>query len=137
MEGNVAYIDNGARKKQKKTSSVKRAPQAVNKHKASSAVVIKKETKKARKGIVSTILVVFTVFCAMAVLISRYAIVSSIGSENNSLRSSISEIETRIEELKVDMEMRSSLESVMSAAENELDMTYPQQGQKVSLDMDG
>jgi cell division protein FtsL len=94
-----------------------------------------KQAKRVHTGVVSTIFVIFVGFCALSVLISRYAAISTIGSENSKIKSDINAVEVKIEELKVDMELQDNLENVRDTALNVLKMTYPDQSQKVYIDM--
>ncbi len=121
MDGNVAYINNGfAKKKVKQT-----------------AAAAKKEAKQKRSGLASTLFVLFLAFCAMALLISRYAAVCSIGSDNNQLENKIKTVQTKIEELSLDMELRDNLENISNYAKQDLGMMYPEQEQKIYIDMGG
>ena len=94
-----------------------------------------KQAKRVLTGVASTILVVFVVFCALSLMISRYAAVSALGSENNKLRNSINDIQVKIEQLKVDMELQDNIENVRNTAVNVLGMTYPDESQKVPINM--
>ncbi len=121
MDGNVAYINKGfAKKKVIQPASAK-----------------KKNAKQKKTGVVSTLFVLFIAFCAMAALISRYAAITSIGSDNNELANSIKIVETKIEELEIDMELRDDLEYIQNYARQELGMKYPRQDQKIYIDMSG
>lgn len=93
-----------------------------------------KQARRAHVGAVSTIIVAFVAFCALSLLISRYASIAAIGLENDKLKSSVNDLQVKIEELKVDMEMQDNLENVRDTALNVLKMTYPDQSQKVYLD---
>jgi hypothetical protein len=94
-----------------------------------------KQAKRAHKGVVSTLFVIFAAFCALSLLISRYAAISAIGTENSKLKGDINALQVKIEELKVNMELQDNLEDVRNTALNVLGMTYPDQSQKVYLDM--
>jgi len=94
-----------------------------------------KQAKRVLTGVASTILVVFVVFCALSLMISRYAAVSALGSENNKLRNSINDIQVKIDQLKVDMELQDNIENVRITAVNVLGMTYPDENQKVPINM--
>lgn len=118
MEGNVAYINSGFAKQKV------RQP----------AVAIKK-VQKTKTGLVSTLFVLFVAFCALALLVSRYAVVCSIGSQNNVLNQNIEKIAGNIEELQLDIEIRDNLEYVQNTAQEELEMTYPNQDQRIYIDM--
>ncbi len=151
IEGNVAYIGSGvkqprgfrdetARPQKDKAvrggatrpgSSVVSSPAKQNVRKAAAA----DPKTKAHAGVASTIIVLFLAFCALALLVSRYAAVCVINSENSKIKSEITSLEARIEELKVDIELQNDLEYVRNTAIGKLGMTYPDQSQKVSLDM--
>lgn len=149
IEGNVAYISTGRQKSDAsraydaaaaRNKSAGRAKAAIRPAKTGvrprvSARPAVKAKKRAHKGIASTMIVIFVAFCALALLVSRYAAVCIIDSENNKLKSDIISIEARAEELKADMELQSDLEHVRNTAVNKLGMTYPEQNQKFSLDM--
>lgn len=124
MDGNVAYINNGFASKK-----VKQSAAAVKKD--------AKQNKQNKSGLASTLFVFFIAFSAMALLISRYAAISSIGLDNNKLENGIKTVETKIEELQIDMELRDNLEEVQNYARQELKMTYPTQDQKIYIDMSG
>lgn len=121
MDGNVAYINNGFAK-----HKVKQRSEAIKKHR-----------KMARRGLWSTLFVLFIAFGTMAVLVSRYAVVCSIGSENNNMAQDIAAIETKIEALSLDLELKDDLEYVQNIARNELGMTYPNKDQKIYIDLSG
>ena len=130
MDGNVAYISN---------NNVRRPP-AVAKPAPKAAVrpVAKKAVNTAarpRAGVASTLIVLFIAFCALAVLVSRYAMVCSIGSQNNSLKKDIRNAEVMMEELKLKMELRDDLQYVRDTAQNELGMTYPVPEQKIHVNL--
>lgn len=93
------------------------------------------KAKHMHAGVLSTIFVIFAAFCAMSLLISRYAAISAVGTENNKLKSSINDVQVKIEQLKVDMELQDNVENVRNTALNVLGMTYPDESQKVYLDM--
>ena len=90
IEGNVAYISNGfAERKPKPKVAAKPAPRprAVAKPKA-----------QHKRGIVSTLMFVFIAFCAMSLLVSRYAVACSVGAQNNDLEADIAGVQTQIED---------------------------------------
>ncbi len=124
MEGNVAYINSGY-VRQTKPATVARP-------------TVKAATKTAvrtRTGIVSTLLLLLVAFGALAVLVSRFAVACSIGVENNALKRNIQKVETQMEALKLDMELRSDLQYVQSVAKEKLGMGYPRPEQKIVVDM--
>jgi len=120
MDGNVAYISNGFAKQQVRQPAA--APKKAEKHKT---------------GFVSTLCVIFVAFCAMAVLVSRYAAVCSVGAENNKLAQDIEAIETKVEALEVELELKDDLQTVQETARQTLKMQYPAQDQKIQMDMEG
>lgn len=121
MEGNVAYISNGFAKQRV------RQPRTA----------AQRDTKPRKSGLFSTMCVLFIAFCALALLVSRYAVLCSIGVKNNDLAQTIQDTEAKIESLKVDIELQDDLERIHSTAQDELGMTYPSQDQKITIDIDG
>ena len=121
-DGNVVYLNNGYAKKNAPQNNVKAA---VNRK------------PKAKPGLVSTLAVLFIAFCALAVLVSRYAAVCSIGSQNNELEKRIESVEAQIDSLAVDLELKDDIEYVHSAAQDELGMMYPDQSQRITISLDG
>jgi cell division protein FtsL len=128
MEGNVAYISTG----RSRNEALRGRNAAKQKARKPVAAVKAKHT---RKGIASTIAVIFIAFCALALLVSRYAAVCTINSENNKLKSEIEAVKVKTEELKVQMELQDDLENVLDTAKNNLGMKYPDQDQRIYLDM--
>jgi hypothetical protein len=126
MDGNVAYINTGY----PENEALRKRNAA--KQKAQAAAVKAKHT---RKGLVSTITVIFIAFCALALLVSRYAAICTIDSENDMLKSDIDAIKVKTEDIRVQMELRDNLESVLDTAVNDLGMKYPGEEQRVHLDM--
>lgn len=124
MEGNVAYVSNGFAKKkvQQPKVSAKKKPA----HK-----------KKTKSGLLSTLVVLFIAFGALALLVSRYAVVCSIGSQNNELEQRLEKIEAQIDNMAVDLELKDDLEYVHNSAQADLGMKYPQQSQKITISLDG
>jgi cell division protein FtsL len=152
IEDNVAYIGSGVPKKPRGFRGESPKPPKDNVIRGSAArpgssVVSSPAKQNVRKadvadsktkphtGVVSTIIVLFMAFCALALLVSRYAAVCVINSENSRIKSDITSLEARIEELKVNIELQNDLEYVRSTAVGKLGMKYPDQSQKVSLDM--
>ena len=62
----------------------------------------------------------FVAFCALAVLISRYAAVCAVGSQNNEIEQSIEDTQAQIEALQVDMELRDNIDYIMNTATDEM-----------------
>jgi len=121
MDGNVAYVSNGFAK-QKVRQPAKR---------------VRKQEKQSKAGVGMTLCMVFVAFCALALLVSRYAVVCSIGAKNNALEQQITTIEGKIDNLAVELELRDDLEYVHNVARVELGMMYPEQSQKISISLDG
>ena len=153
MDGNVAYIDSGfARKKASRPAQTARPgkkPTAAAKPKAKQTATTKprkkpatavkpavKQAKKPKGALISTLAVLFVGFCALALLISRYAAVCAVGVQNNDIEQSIEETQAQIEALQVDMELRDDITYIKNTATGELNMTYPMQDQKIYIDMD-
>ena len=142
MDGNVAYIDSGFAKKAVRQSSEPAKPKKKTttaakpkKKKVTAAKPAAKQAKKPKRALVSTLAVLFVAFCALALLISRYAAVCAIGSQNNDIAQSIEDTQAQIEALQVDMELRDDIEYIMNTATGELNMSYPTQDQKIYIDM--
>ncbi|MGI5918861.1 MAG: cell division protein FtsL [Christensenellales bacterium] len=89
---------------------------------------------KPHAGLVSTLFVVIIAFCALAVLVSRYAAVCAVGTQNESLRKQIASMEAQIDELQLQIEMDDDLREVQEKAVGELGMTYPTPEQKIGID---
>ncbi|NLT97181.1 MAG: hypothetical protein GXW96_03345 [Christensenellaceae bacterium] len=89
---------------------------------------------KPHAGLVSTLVVVIIAFCALAVLVSRYAAVCAIGTQNETLRKQIAAMEAQIDELQLQIEMEDDLNEVQEKAVGELGMTYPTPEQKIGID---
>ncbi len=139
IEGNVAYISSGAAAAQPRT-----APRPAAKPAAKPAVKpaarpksVAKPAAKPKRGIVSTLAVLMAAFAAMAMLVSRYAEACAVGARNNDLKESIASVETQIEALKVDIEMKSDLMGVQQTARQQLNMTYPSPDQIITIESGG
>jgi cell division protein FtsL len=131
IEGNVAYISNGfAAQKPRIAPAAKTAARPAPRPAA-------KPAAKPKKGLVSTLLIVFAAFCAMSVMVSRYAVACSVGARNNELKESIAEVQTQIEALQVDIELKDNLAYVQKSARDDLKMKYPDPGQIVEITPDG
>ena len=103
--------------------------------KAKPRINAKTEQKTAvGRSIAATLFVVFMAFCALALLVSRHAAITSIGVQNNVLQKDITAIEAQIDELALDIELRSTVQSVQNAA-RELGMTYHVNNQKIYIDI--
>lgn len=124
IEGNVAYICNDF------TEKAPRKPAAVRPTAKTKAAPRKAEQPK--KGLVSTLMVAFVAFCALAMLVSRYAVACSVGRQNNNLEQSIAAIENEIDALKIDIELKDDLVLVQQTAQQELGMSYPDPEQIVT-----
>ena len=117
IEGNVAYISNGFAER-KPRPAVKPAPKAVSKPAA-------KPKAQQKRGLVSTLLIVFVAFCAMSLLVSRYAVACSVGAQNNNMEADIATVQAQIEALQIDIELKDDLSTVQQTAQGELNMAYP------------
>ena len=119
MVGNVAYLD---RNYERARAESKRAAQ-------------RKHAKKRKGSLVSTLFVLVVAFAALAVLVSRYAAVCSIASQNNELKQQITQAEAKISTMEVDLELRENIETVQETAQTRLGMGYPSQQQKITIDL--
>jgi cell division protein FtsB len=79
--------------------------------------------------------VLFIAFGALAVLVSRYALVCSIGTQNNALKKNIDSVQAQMDDLKLRIEFDDDLNYVQDTAQNELGMTYPTPDQKIHVDL--
>lgn len=143
MQGNVAYISSDIVRQTRPETGTKTMPRTpakpVDRPKAKPAAktAVKKSVMaqaQPRTGIVSTLIVVLIAFCALAVLVSRYAAVCAIGTRNNTLQKQIAAMEAQIDELQLKIEMSDNLGEVQEKAVDELGMTYPAPEQKISID---
>ena len=127
MQGNVAYINSDYVRQTAKLATAARpaVKAAVN------------TAAKPRTGILSTLLLLLIAFGALAVLVSRFAFVCSIGTQNNVLKKNIQKVEAQMEALKLDMELRDDLQYIQNTAQEELGMNYPRPEQKIVVDMSG
>ena len=128
MDGNVAYISSDYVRKNKPVADARPAPKAA-------AKTVAKTAAQPRTGIVSTLIVLFIAFGALAVLVSRFAMACSIGTQNNALKKDINAVQARMDELKLQIELDDDLQYVQDTAQNELDMTYPTPDQKIHVDL--
>ena len=96
-----------------------------------------KQNPKIKSGIVSTLIVLFIAFCALVLLVSRYAVVCSIGSQNNELENRLNTIEAKINSVAVDIELKDDIDYVHTSAQADLGMKYPNQSQKIIISLDG
>jgi len=156
MRGNVAYINNdflSTQPMQRPKPQPKRGAKAYPGARMQPTVLVaqlknalQQKTQEALqpershapgRGLASTIFVLFVAFCALALLVSRHASIASIGVKNNALHNSIAAIEAQIEDLELELELRSTLEDVQNTARQELGMTYPVQNDKIFIDLNG
>jgi len=149
MQGNVAYINTDpvrtvrkaqpgtqARPAQKAQAKPIRKP--LNKAKtAAKAEVLRREKAASRRALASTLFVIFLAFCALSLLISRYAALCSVGVQNHVIKQDIAALEAQIDKLQLDMELTDNIEDVQNTAKNELKMAYPRQDQKITINMSG
>ena len=144
MRGNVAYINSDIVRQTRPGAGVKTMPKAParpiarpNARPAARAEAQKAATAaqaKPHAGLISTLVVVIIAFCALAVLVSRYAAVCAIGTQNETLRKQIAAMEAQIDELQLQIEMEDDLNEVQEKAVGELGMTYPTPEQKIGID---
>lgn len=149
MQGNVAYINTDPVKPVRKAQSSTKARSAQkvqpkpagkphSKAKAATkAAEIRRERAASRRGLASTLFVIFLAFCALSLLISRYAVLCSIGVQNNEIKEGIAMLEGEIDKLELDMELRDSVEYIQDTAQKDLRMAYPTQDQKITINMSG
>ena len=133
MDGNVAHVKSGFAKQKVRQPKKQTKAQA----KAQAKVREKAQAKRSRAGLGMTMFVLLTAFCALVLLVSRYAVVCSIGAQNNALEQQIMTIEGKIDNLAVELELKDDLEFVHDTAQTELGMKYPDQSQKISISLDG
>lgn len=126
MQGNVAYINNNYVRQNRPAAAVKASPKTAA-----------DKAAKPRTGLASTLFVLLIAFGAMAALVSRYAVVCSVGSQNNALKEDIQTAESQIEDVKLQIELNDDLEYVQDTAENDLGMKYPDPDQKIYVDTSG
>ncbi len=140
MDGNVAYISSNNVRKNKPVADAQPAPKAAAKTVAKpvARAAVKPAAKTAVKtqtGIVSTLVVLLVAFIALSALVSRYAVASSIGAQNNAIKSDIKTAQARVDELQLQIEMGDDLQYVQDTALNELKMTYPTPEQKIRVEL--
>jgi cell division protein FtsB len=147
MQGKVAYISSDIVGYTRPETGVKTTPKTPAKTVARPAVkksvrpAVKAAAKpsakadtRSRTGFISTLIVLLVAFGALAVLVSRYAAVCSIGTQNNALEKSIAVVEAQMDELQLKIEMDDDLQKVQEEAVGELGMIYPTPEQKISID---
>ena len=135
IEGNVAYISNGfaeAKPRPAARPAVKPAAKPAARPKA-----VAKPAVQPKKGLASTLMVLLAAFAAMALLVSRYAEASAVSTQNNGLKENIAAVETQIEALKVDIEIKDDLLSVQQTAQQQMGMTYPSPDQIIGAETGG
>jgi cell division protein FtsL len=131
IEGNVAYISNAFPERKPRTApAVKPVLKTAVKPAAKPAA---KPAVRPKKGLASTLLVIFIAFAAMSALVSRFAAACSVGAQNNELKENIAAVQTRIEALQVDIEIRDDLTWVQQTAQQEMGMVYPDPDQIVLM----
>jgi len=136
MDGNVAYISSDYVRKNKPVADARTVSKAAAKTAAKPAAkAAVKTAAKTRTGLVSTLFVLFIAFGALAVLVSRYAIVCSVGFQNNALKKDINTAQARMDELELKIELDDDLQYVQDTAQNEMDMTYPAPEQIKHIDL--
>ena len=146
MQGNVAYISIDPERPATKSRPAARPaqkPKAKQQPKSKVQAAAKareqaqrRERVQSRKSLISTLFVVFVAFCALSLMISRYAAICTIGARNNEIKDNIEALNGQIDELSLEMELGDSVEDIQSKAD-ELHMAYPRQDQKISINMSG
>ena len=144
MQGNVAYINSDIVRQTRPGAGVKTMPKAPARPvvrpnarpavRTAAAKAVTAAQVRPHKGLVSTLVVVIVAFCALAVLVSRYAAVCAVGTQNEKLRKQIAVMEAQIDELQLQIEMDDDLSEVQEKAVGELGMTYPTPEQKIGID---
>jgi cell division protein FtsL len=146
MQGNVAYISIDPERPATKTRPATRPAQKTQsqqqKSKAEAAAKARaqaqrRERVRSRKSLASTLFVVFVAFCALSLMVSRYSAICTIGAQNNEIKESIGALDEQIDELSLKIELGDNVEEVQKKAEEELEMAYPRQDQKISINMSG
>lgn len=139
MQGNVAYISTDTDRPKPRPAAPKKPSQKSKAQAAAKAKAeaMKRERAESRKSLVSTLVVVFVAFCALSLLVSRYAAICTIGAQNNEIKSGIQSLEAQIDSVSLDMELKDNVEEVQSKAQDDLNMSYPRQDQKISINMSG
>jgi len=144
MQGNVAYINSDIVRQTRPGAGVKTMPKAPARPvvrpnarpavRTAAAKAVTAAQVRPHKGLVSTLVVVIVAFCALAVLVSRYAAVCAVGTQNEKLRKQIAVMEAQIDELQLQIEMDDDLSEAQEKAVSELGMTYPTPEQKIGID---
>ena len=147
MQGNVAYISIDTEKPGTKSRPAARPDQKAQtkqptKSKTQAAAhakqqALRRERVRSRKSLISTLFVVFVAFCALSLMVSRYAVICSIGASNNDIKESIEALDAQIDKVSLEMELSDNVEVVQNKALDELKMGYPRQDQKISINMSG
>ncbi len=143
MQGNVAYINTDpTRHEARPRPAQKIQVDPKKKSKAQAAAKAKELSQKrervqSRKSLISTLFVVFVAFCALSLMVARYAEICTIGARNNEIKENIEALDAQIDQVSLQMELSDNVEVVQSKAQNELKMAYPRQDQKILMNMSG
>lgn len=147
MQGNVAYISTDPVRHEARPRPSARPAQKIQvdprkKSKAQAAAKAKELSRKrervrSRKSLISTLFVVFVAFCALSLMIARYAEICTIGARNNEIKEGIEALDAKIDEVSLQMELQDNVEVVQNKALNDLKMAYPRQDQKILMNMSG
>ena len=147
MQGNVAYINTDPTRHEARPRPAARPAQKIQvdpqkKSKAQAAAKAKELSQKrervqSRKSLISTLFVVFVAFCALSLMVTRYAEICTIGARNNEIKENIEALDAQIDQVSLQMELSDNVEVVQSKAQNELKMAYPRQDQKILMNMSG
>lgn len=137
MQGNVAYINTDPDRPKPRPAAPKKRNANAQAAASAKAGAMKRERAESRKSLASTLVVVFVAFCALSLMVSRYAAICTIGAQNNEIKSGIQALEAQIDGVSLDMELKDNVAEVQSKAQDDLKMSYPRQDQKISINMSG
>ena len=84
---------------------------------------------QARKKTVVNCLYILTCFALLVLLISRYAVVSSVHLENLALEQEIENLELQVGQLQLELDTEGNIQEVQTIAEKELGMHFPDNSQ--------
>ncbi|MDP2891996.1 MAG: hypothetical protein Q8O09_02530 [Bacillota bacterium] len=95
----------------------------------------RKPVSEARKKVRAFIAVVL-VFGACAGLVARYAQMTQMNEEVNTLKTQLAEEQRKLGSLKLDLTLATDLDKISQVALNELGMDYPKDDQIIYIDLD-
>jgi cell division protein FtsL len=94
------------------------------------------QPKPKRKGLVSTLFILISMFAIFSFVISRYAIICSAGNDISDIKTQMSEMQKKADELKVEITEKMDMGTVQEIAKDKLKMDFPTSEQIVYLDID-